>query len=536
MNSKDNVTQIFEDCLAHSTPFVPSNEAGNDNNSEWKDPLPLKSERSPVKPFNLALLPDGLRPFVQDCSFRMQCPPDYIAVAAINMLSSLIGTACAVKPKKHDDWLVIPNLWGGIIGDPSTLKTPAINEAFAPLSEIEKEAFLQYQTELQEWERKEKISKLREENVKGEIRCKLKKENLTDEDACHLYAAQMKENPKPVCQRYKSNDATVEKVHDLHACNPRGLMVYRDELVGLLTGWNKQGHESDRAFYLESWNGNSSYTLDRIGRGTIHVDHLCLSIFGSMQPDKLLGYLQDSFDALENDGLLQRFQLLVYPDPLNTWEYIDQSPDQEAKDLFYQITKRIAAPDFFDNIADVQIVKEKSCFSFDDQAQEHFIQWLTDHEQKLKQVDESIILQHLAKYRKLMPALALIFHIIDMASGTQKTGKISEEATITAIEWCEYLALHARRIYGLASNMRTQSIHVLSTKIKQGALEDKFSLRDIYRKGWSLLKDKENAEAAVAELIRLNWIKEISTHPSLGGRIKKEYVIHPEIKKLKEEA
>ena len=89
----------------------------------------------------------------------------------------------------------------------------------------------------------------------------------------------------------------------------------RDELVGLIASWDKSGREGDRQFFLEAWNGTDDYDTDRIGRGTIIIPNLCVSIFGGMQPDKLTAYLEQASDALGNNGLLQRFQLLVYPDP-----------------------------------------------------------------------------------------------------------------------------------------------------------------------------------------------------------------------------
>ncbi len=61
-------------------------------------------------------------------------------------------------------------------------------------------------------------------------------------------------------KRYIVNDGTVEKLGELLNHNPRGLLLVRDELVGLLRTLDKQGHENDRAFYLESWAGAGAFT------------------------------------------------------------------------------------------------------------------------------------------------------------------------------------------------------------------------------------------------------------------------------------
>jgi hypothetical protein len=86
------------------------------------------------------LLPDVLRPWVMDIAERMQIPPDYTAAAAIVALGALIGRKLGIYPKRHDDWLVVPNLWGGVVGRPAMLKTPAIAEALKPLNRLVAEA------------------------------------------------------------------------------------------------------------------------------------------------------------------------------------------------------------------------------------------------------------------------------------------------------------------------------------------------------------------------------------------------------------
>ena len=49
----------------------------------WADPQPLPSELLPVLPFNLAMLPSSIRPWIADIAERMKCPVDFLAVAAM---------------------------------------------------------------------------------------------------------------------------------------------------------------------------------------------------------------------------------------------------------------------------------------------------------------------------------------------------------------------------------------------------------------------------------------------------------------------
>ena len=199
--------------------------------------------------------------------------------------------------------------------------------------------------------------------------------------------------------------------------NPDGLLILRDELVGLIASWDKAGHEGDRAFYLESWNGYGSFDTDRIGRGRIQIPNLCTSLFGGIQPDKLTSYLEQSANALANDGMLQRFQLLVYPDH-RPWEWCDFIPNKDARDKAYAVFNAIANldPVAWGALPADDYVKFPH-FKFDDEAQKIFIDWSTNlNLLKLPNEDNPLIAQHLAKFEKLFSALSLIFHLVDCAS------------------------------------------------------------------------------------------------------------------------
>ena len=111
-------------------------------------------------------------------------------------------------------------------------------------------------------------------------------------------------------------------------------------------------------------------------------------------------------------------------------------------------------------------------YQFSAEAQNLFRQFDEDLESKIRDSDDHPILrEHLSKYRKLMPALALIFHLIDIADGKysrvdEVDGKhkgISVENT-TGNKVVEYLGSHARRIYKLATNVTLKAALVLPKK------------------------------------------------------------------------
>ena len=126
-----------------------------------------------------------------------------------------------------------------------------------------------------------------------------------------------------------TNDTTVEKLGELLAANPNGLLVFRDELTGWLRQLDKDGQEGARSFTSKAWGGKGSYVFDRIGRSTLHIDSACVSILGGIQPGPLIDYVSAANGQGRGaDGLLQRFQLIVWPDDPGTWRNVDRWPEK----------------------------------------------------------------------------------------------------------------------------------------------------------------------------------------------------------------
>ena len=63
----------------------------------------------------------------------MQCPLDFVAIPALVALGSVLGRKIGMRPKRKTDWIEVPNLWGGIVGRPGMMKSPAMGEALKPL-------------------------------------------------------------------------------------------------------------------------------------------------------------------------------------------------------------------------------------------------------------------------------------------------------------------------------------------------------------------------------------------------------------------
>ena len=488
----------------------------------WPDPAPLPDTLPPVAAFDPALLPAALRPWISDIADRMQCPPDFPAVGAMVALSAVVGRQVAIRPKCRDDWTVVPNLWGAVIGRPSVLKSPALAEAMRPLNALEAEARERFETETRRHEAAAMVQAEAKKVTADRIRKALK---AGADASAYALDALAEERTAPARRRYKTSDATIEKLGELLRDNPRGLLVFRDELTGFLRTLDKEGHEGDRAFYLEAWNGDGGFIADRIGRGTVDIEGACVAVLGGIQPGPLAGYLRDAIrgGALD-DGLMQRFQLLVWPDDPHDWRDVDRWPDGDARRRAVEVFERLDRLDDGRLIAELDEGDRRALpfVRFAPDAQDAFIEWRTALETRLRSRSEAPAVEaHLAKYRKLVPALALLGHLADSPSG----GAVTLPALLRACAWAEYLESHARRVYGAQTLGEIEAARELLRRLRRGDLPQPFVLRDVYRPCWRLL-DRDGAAAAVQLLMDHDWLR-AERDDATGGRPSMRYRAHP---------
>lgn len=498
----------------------------------WQNRVPITEDSSFVPALPAGLLPEALRLWIEDTAERASIPLEFVAVPALVGLGAVVGRRLGLRPERFDDWTVIPNLWGGIVARPGMLKSHAVKEALAPMGPLEAAARERFERERLEAEAQQEVLKAQLSGVKrpkGDGFPRVDKEEV---------AAVLKEleASKATERRYRTSDATMEKLGELLRENPRGMLLYRDELAGWLRTLDKAERAGEREFFLESWAGDGSFTFDRIGRGTVHVPALCLSVVGGIQPGKLKAYITEALvDGAGADGLLQRIQLLVWPDGAAPWRRPARWPNQEAKQRAFQVFAAL------DGFPPEHLGAERDAFGgegappylkFDPEAQALFDSWRQELEARLRSTElekTPAFLAHLAKYRSLMPSLALLFDLADRVTGTRpEAGGVTLGAARRAAAFCEFLEAHARKVYAHELAPGDAAARLLASKIDAGAVHDGDTVRAIYRPQWAGLSTPETVWAGLSRLQDLGWVR-IEERPT-QGRTGEVVRVHPDLR------
>jgi hypothetical protein len=303
------------------------------------------------------------------------------------------------------------------------------------------------------------------------------------------------------------------------------VLAFRDELVSLLKTLDREEYAAARGFFLSSWMGTGGYTFDRIIRGRTHIEAACVSLLGSTQPGRLSEYVHRAVSGgAGDDGLIQRFGLLVWPDGSPEWSNVDRYPDSAARQAAWSTFERL------DRLTADEIGANRDQFEaipflrFDDEAQEVFEDWRVKLEGGLRSVDLHPALEsHLAKYRKLVPSLALICALADGC-----VGAIDGQSVLRALAFADYLESHARRCYAAGSEAETSTAKAVLAHIRKGDLADGFTCRDVHRSGWSSLSEPDQVQSGLNLLVDCDWLTtELIATGSAGGRPKTVYRINP---------
>jgi Protein of unknown function (DUF3987) len=405
------------------------------------------------------------------------------------------------------------------------LKSPAMGEALKPIHYLEAEAVKKNEAALQAYDAEMEAFKLRR-GVKTSLeKAALKQDPQNSPNS----GIELGDEPKtPARIRYRTNDSSYESLGELLIDNPAGMLVERDELISLLSHLDHEEQSVARGFYLSGWSGSQPYTFDRIGRGHRHIEAACISVLGNTQPAKIAEYVRRAnlHDA-GGDGLIQRFGLLVWPDASPEWKNIDEYPDSDARENAWRVYERASKLDEpaafalgafrgqFDKIPTLRL---------DEAALAEFEDYRADLERRVRSGELSPAFEgHLGKYRKLVPALALINHIADAGDGP-----VTQQSLVRALAFAYYLESHARRVYGSTSQSELAAAKAILKHIRNGDLQDGFTARDIHQRGWGHLTERDYVGAGLALLVDLGYLAELTpVSKPQGGRPSVAYAINP---------
>jgi len=137
------------------------------------------------------------------------------------------------------------------------------------------------------------------------------------------------------------------------------------------------------------------------------------------------------------------------------------------------------------------------------------------------EAEHPVWLSHVAKYRSLMPSLALIGHLDRRRPGRSRAAR--------AVGWCAYLQGHARRLYASVTDRAQVAAALLATQLTHGRLPSPFTARDVYRNEWTGLTEPRVVQGVLEGLAELGWLRPETVRGPDGGRPSVRYRTNPRL-------
>jgi len=379
--------------------------------------------------FPVEVFPEPLCTYITYCANSMGCDNTFVAIPLLSSLASAIGNTRCISLKQNS-WNVPSIIWGIVIAESGTLKSPALKKALKPLRMAEDSAFKVYFDEIDNY----KKQKLYYESELQNWKKNGIKKSLPPPD----------EPQKPVCTRFTVLDVTIEALAPILSENPRGVLLCRDELAGWFGSFDafKKSKGSDVAQWLELFDAGRLIVDRKSVDKTIHVPRASVSITGTVQPGALQRILTDKY--YEN-GMAARILMANPPRISKRWTE-NTVPIESLNDVI-RIVNRLLALDFDQDEDDFKPI----AIPLSANAKSIYIDYYNKISQLQKEEEGHYVLA-LSKFEQYAVRFALVFTLCRAASigDIPNQGiKVDQKSMADGIQLASWFAHETKRIYNL---------------------------------------------------------------------------------------
>lgn len=345
--------------------------------------------------FPVEAFPPRLQAFIDGYCRVYGSAPEHYGLSLLTTAAAVVGNACWVTERDTEH---PPVLYSVIVDFPSTGKTPIIKTALAPIWKIEK----QY--------RREHAEKMRELKESGDEETK---------------------PPKP--KEIILNEFTLESVYSSLYANPRGVMVFRDEINAWIASMNQYRKGSDENFWMESWNGSTTKINRKNLDNSLFIERPYCAVLGGTQPGILKNFAMG--DKAQN-GFFARL-LFSYPDNSTKPTHSNQKPDPAHMEYWEGLIEKLRsiptsekkAQDEFD---DWEVTP--TLIELDQPAQKLYRTFFDNNAEKINDADDEVIKAILGKFDSYCLRIALVLELMHWAEGLKHAPGFDDLVDVTVGE------------------------------------------------------------------------------------------------------
>ena len=400
--------------------------------------------------FPLEIFPKAIRDIIEALEEYENYNVDFTSASFLTVFAAAMGNTWSVR--FMTGWVSRPIIYMVLVGSPSCGKTPPLQQAVAPLLKLDGEYDMIYCKEMETYRRWERMS------AKQRERHSLPEEMEMPQRKCHVVV-----------------DSTVEALIGALRDNPRGVLIYKDEIDSLLSNFNRY-NGSDEGYFLSLFSGTPFKYSRKSNNEHIFLANPYCSIIGTTQP----GRLGEQFGGKRMmNGFSSRF-LKVYPeiDKMPSWNDTAM-PDSVLEEWERIIRKVVAATPSTDQEGKATSIE----LLFSQESKLRIIQWKDEVNNKVyAETDSDAVRALCGKLETYLVRFCLVIQIMHCICGESGMDKIEPGTAELAIRLTEYFRNMESRI---APEIETGILDNRFTELL-GNLRDSFTTAEAVREALQL--------------------------------------------------
>ena len=392
--------------------------------------------------FPLDIFPGTILNIIESLNEYENYNIDFTAASFLTVFAAAMGNTWSVR--FMTGWVSRPIIYMVLVGSPNCGKTPPLQQAVTPLLKLDGEYDHIYCKEMATYRRWERMSARQREKLS------LPEEINLPQRKCHVVV-----------------DSTVEALIGALRDNPRGVLIYKDEIDSLLSNFNRY-NGSDEGYFLSLFSGTPFKYSRKSNNEHIFLSNPYCSIIGSTQP----GRLSEQFGGKRiMSGFSSRF-LKVYPEIREMPSCNDTAMPDGILEEWERIIRKVVgiAPH-----ADLEGKANSIELPFSLEAKRRVIRWKDEINNKIYSDSESDAVRALCgKLETYLIRFCLIIQIMRGVCGESNMEEIDLGTAENAIMLTEYFRNMENRI---APEIETGILDNRFTGLLAG-LRDSFSTSD----------------------------------------------------------
>lgn len=458
----------------------------------------------------------GWSNWIEAAAQSRSVPADYILLPLIAVTGAMLANT------RHagawHGWAEPPIFWCCLVGDPAAGKTPAQEAVLTPVHQLEDELASGHPEEQAAWERDREAASESRELWRADVKAAVK-EGTPPPDM----PEKAREPERPPLPRLAVSDTTIEALVQRLFENPRGLLCVRDEIAGLVKGFDRYSGGGDKSFWLEAHEGKR-YVVDRVKNGAqpVIVPRTSVSLLGGTQPD----VATDLFVRGDDDGFAARCWF-VWPEAIPPQRPNSHEDDRQLLNALRRL-RGLPLDQEDDGRERPRIVP------LSDEAASLFDEFRADNFHAVQSAN-GLTKSFLGKAPGKVLRLALVLEYLEWSispEGTPEPAAISKFTLAAAAELvAEYFSPMAERLFGDAGLPKTdRTAATLARAIRQRGCHN-INLSAV-RRDWRLpgLRDAAGVNEAVDALQEAAWLRPTPNRDGdTPGRQKSDFAVNPKL-------